>query len=121
MSIPRDLMGLGMPAALADRVGNATIAVTGTGTSAGTAATLSGGHIYLLTSATSATGGIISSNMSIGSVWFISCATGATASGVIYPPSGATITNASSVTLAADKNMIVWRYSSTLLFHIILA
>jgi hypothetical protein len=120
MSTTSDLMGLGMPAALASRLGYTPTALTATGTSAGTAATMKSKNV-LVSSATSQTGAIIPSDLSIGGVMFIACATGSTASAVIYPPTGATITNASSVTLAADKNMIVWRYSSTLLFHVILA
>jgi hypothetical protein len=121
MSQPQDLMGLGMAPALASRVGNAVVAVAGAGTTAGAATKMQGGHIYNVTGTTSNTGAIIDSTVSIGAVLFISCDHGSTASAVIYPPSGATITNGTSQTLAADKNMIVWRYSSTLFFHIILA
>lgn len=120
MSTTQDLMGLGLPGPLASRLGYTPVLVTGAGTSAGTATKITTKNA-LLNSTTSNTGAILDSALSLGSFTFIACATGSTASGVIYPPSGCTITNASSVTLAADKNMIVWRYSSTLFFHVILA
>ena len=120
MSTVADLMGLGMPGQLANRLGYTPIAVAGAGTAAGTATKITSKNA-LVTGTTSNTGAILSADLSLGSVTFIACATGSTASAVIYPPTGATITNASSVTLAADKNMIVWRYSATLFFHVILA
>lgn len=120
MSTTADLMGLGTPAQLASRLGYNPTSLTATGTAVGTAATIKSKMVNVA-SATSQTGAIIPSDLSIGGIMYISCATGSSASAVIYPPSGATITNASSVTLAADKNMIVWRFSLTLFFHVILA
>ncbi len=112
MSTTADLMGLGLAGLLAQRLGYNPTALTSTGTAVGTAATMKS-KMVLVNSATNQTGAIIPSDLSIGGIMFIACATGSSASAVIYPPSGATITNASSVTLAADKNMIVWRYSRT--------
>lgn len=120
MASVADLMGVGFAAAQAGKIATTPSAVTATGTSAGTAANITT-RMTLVASATSQTGAILPSSAAPGEAFFISCATGSTASAVIYPPSGATITNASSITLAADKNMIVWRYSTTLWFHIILA
>ncbi len=120
MSTTADLMGLGMPAALAARLGFNPTALTATGTSAGTAATIQSKMVKVF-GAASQTGAIIPDTLSIGGVMYIACDHSSTASAVIYPPTGATITNGSSVTLAADKNMIVWRYSTTLFYHVILA
>ena len=121
MSTPADLMGLGMPSGLANRIGNLPIAVTAAGTSAGAATLMTGSRMFNVNSQSSATGAIIDSNTSIGAVLYISCVHASGATAVIYPPSGATITNASSVNLAQDKNMIVWRVSSTVFYHVILA
>lgn len=120
MSTVQDLMGLGTPAQLANRLGYTPLLQNGAGTAAGTATPIQT-KMLLLNSTTSNTGAILSANLSLGSITYIACASGSTASGVIYPPTGATITGAASVTLAANKNMIVWRQSATLFFHVILA
>lgn len=121
MSTIQDLMGLGFPGPLAGRLGNSVNdPLVAAGTSAGAATTIQN-KVSNVTAAASQTGVIIPASASIGSVWFISCDHATTASAVVYPPSGATITNASSVTLAQDKNMIVWRISTTKFAHVILA
>jgi hypothetical protein len=121
MSTVQDLMGLGMPGALANRLGNSVNdPLVAAGTSSTTATTIQN-HVTNVTAASSQTGVIIPASASIGSVWFISCDHATTATAVVYPPSGATITNASSVNLAQDKDMIVWRISSTKFAHVILA
>lgn len=120
MSTIADLMGLGMPGALAGRLGNSETEVTAAGTTSGTATALQT-KVSNITSASSQTGVILPSSASIGSVWYLSCDHASSASAVVYPPSGATITNASSVTLAQDKNMIVWRLTATKFAHVILA
>ncbi len=120
MSTSLDLMGLGMPAPLAARLGYDATSINGAGTSSTTATTMTSKNVSVF-GAASQTGAIIPAAMSIGGFMFIACRTTSTASAVIYPPSGATITNATSVTLAADKNMIVWRFSSTVFYHVILA
>ncbi len=121
MSTPVDLMGVGMPAALANRLGNAVISVTLTGTSAGTAATLQGGHVYVVSAASSQTGGIIDSALSIGQSIVI--VPTASTSAVIYPPSGAAFNTSvgSSLTLAQYKNAIVTRLTSTLFSVVVTA
>lgn len=118
MALQTDLMGLGMPGPLATRLGYNPTTLTAAGTSSGTAAKINS-KMTNVSSATSQTGAILPSVP--GDFWLISCAHASTASAVIYPTSGATINNASSVTLAADKSMLVWQFSSTLYFYIILA
>ncbi len=118
MAIQTDLMGLGTPAPLAQRLGYNPVTLVCTGTSAGTAATINS-KMTQLNSASSQTGAILP--LVVGDVFYLNCITGAAASAVVYPPSGATLNNASSVTLAADKSMIVWSFSKTLYFYVILA
>ena len=120
MSTVQDLMGLGMPGPLANRIGNSVTTLVAAGTAAGTATPIQS-KVSNVTAATNQTGVILPSGASLGSVWYISCDNATTASAVVYPPSGATITNAASVTLAQNKNMIVWRISSTKFAHVILA
>jgi hypothetical protein len=116
MALQTDLMGLGMPAALAARLGYNPIATTAAGTDSAHA-TLIDSKMVNITAASSQTGVILPSVP--GAVWFLACTSSTSA--VIYPASGATISGASSQTLAQNKNMIVWQYSGTLYFHIILA
>ena len=121
MAAVTDLMGLGMPPRLAGLIATTPSSVTAAGTTAG-AATQITTKMCEVSSATSATGAIVP-NVSPGEYGFINCKTGSTASAVIYPPTGssATFNNASSVTLAADKSMIWWRFSTTKFFYVILA
>lgn len=121
MSTIQDYMGVGMPPQHASRLGNSVNdPLVAAGTIAGTATAIQN-KITNVTAAASQTGVIIPAAASLGSVWYISCDHATTASAVVYPPTGATITNASSVTLAQDKNMIVWRISTTKFAHVILA
>lgn len=119
-----DLMAFGMPAPLAGAIGNTPTTLTATGTAVGTAATITS-RMVDVNAAASQTGaifpapGTINTLGSPGDVFFVSNNSGTSA--VLYPPSGATITGASSVTLATAKNAVVWVFSPTLLFHVILA
>ena len=121
MASVQDLMGLGEPGRLAVLLATTPSSVTAAGTSAG-AATQITTKMCEVTSATSQTGALVP-NVSPGEYGFINCKTGSSASAVIYPPTGssATFNNASSVTLAADKSMIWWRFSTTKFFYVILA
>lgn len=119
MASQTDLMGLGCSWPLAEKLGYQPVAYTCTGTTSGTAVAIKS-KMALLTGAASQTGAILPVSAP-GDWFFIACATGSTASAVVYPPAGATISNGSSVTLAANKNMIVWQHTPTLWFHIILA
>ena len=121
MASVQDLMGLGMPAALAGKIATTPSSVTAAGTTAG-AATQITTKMCEVSSASSQTGAIVP-DVSPGEYGFINCKTGSAASAVIYPPTGssATFNNASSVTLAADKSMVYWRFSTTKFFYVILA
>ncbi len=119
MSLQVDLItGCGMPKEQAARLGYNPVTLTATGTAVGTAASITS-KMTQISSATSQTGAILPAVQ--GDIFYLNCKTGATASAVVYPPSGATLNNASSVTLAADKSMIAWAFSSTLWFYVILA
>lgn len=118
MALQVDLMGVGTPKEQAARLGYNPVTLTATGTSAGTAASITS-KMTQISSASSQTGAILPQVQ--GDFFFLNCKTGSGASAVVYPPTGATLNNASSVTLAADKSMIAWSFSSTLWFYVILA
>jgi hypothetical protein len=111
MSTVQDLMGLGMPAALANRLGNSVTALTTTGTTAGTAAKITT-HVTVLTTAGSQTGAILPDS-SLGQPYYVvnSTSTG----GVVYPSTGTTfITSAStSYSMAQYNGAIFIRVTST--------
>jgi hypothetical protein len=81
-------MGLGMPASLAGELGNLPQAVTGAGTTQGTAANIYE-HLVSITAAGSATGGILPLNAKIGTPYYVTSVSGTAA--VIYPPVGHTM------------------------------
>lgn len=122
MSAPiTDLMAFGMAGPLANQLGTTPTTLTCTGTTSGTAATIKSRMADLNASA-SQTGAIFPQTATLGypgDMFLVSNNSGTTV--VLYPPSGATITGASSVNLADGKNALVWVFSSTLLFHLILA
>jgi hypothetical protein len=94
MSTSADLMGLGMPPALADRLGNTPASVAGAGTSqsgAGLIAT----PVVLGTPTASNTAFMLSNKLSTGRpVYFWNQS--ATVSALIFPPSGGTINGGAS-------------------------
>lgn len=119
MALQTDLMNLGIGGPLvAATLGYNPITLTATGTSSGTAAIIRS-KMTQISSASSQTGAILPAV--VGDIFLLNCKTGSGASAVVYPPSGATLNNASSVTLAADKSMIAWSFSATLWFYVILA
>lgn len=117
MSTIQDLMGLGMPAALANRLGNSYTALTTTGTSSTTAAAITN-KVTVLTTASSQTGAILPSAASIGSVFYVtnSTATG----GVVYPPSGCTfITSAGTSYSMAQYNSAIFVRATATTFMVV--
>jgi hypothetical protein len=114
MSTSSDLMGLGMPGALADRLSNNVATVTAAGTSAGTATALTGNHTYVVAAASSQTGVILSASLSVGTNVIVTCTSSTSA--VVYPPSGASFNTsaASSLTLAQYKTALITKLSGTL-------
>jgi hypothetical protein len=118
MATESDLMGVGLAWPAATKLGYTPVSYNGAGTTSGTATAIRSKMSKIL-GATSATGAILPVS-SPGEFFWICCDHNSTASAVIYPPSGATITNASSITLAADKNMVAWQFTPTLWYHLIL-
>ena len=112
MSTIPDLMGLGMPAALAARLGNTPTPLTTTGTSSTTAANITN-KVTVLTTASSQTGAILPSAASLGSVFYVTNPT--STGGVIYPPTGNTFNTSASTSYAmAQYNSAIFvRLTST--------
>ncbi len=112
MSTVLDLMGLGFPGPLANRLGNTPSAVTCAGTTAGAATTLQN-KVNVLTAAGGATGAILPTAASLGSVWFITNPSATTA--VLYPSTGTTFNTSASTSLsiAQYNSVIAVRTSST--------
>lgn len=119
MASVQDLMGLGMPAALAGKIATTPSTLAGTGTDSAHAAQIQTKMCEVI-GASSQTGAIVP-DISPGEYGFVNCQTGSAASAVIYPRTGATFNNAASVTLPADKSMVYWRLSTTKFFYVILA
>ena len=112
MATVLDLMGVGMPAALANFLGRSSSAVTCAGTTSGTATTLQN-KIAVLTAAGSATGVILPAGASIGSAWFLTNPSATTA--VLYPPAGNTFdtSGSTSLNIAQYNSVIAVRTTST--------
>jgi len=106
-------MGLGMPSGLANRLGNMPTAITCTGTTSGTAAPITQ-KVFQLTAAASQTGAILPAAASLGSSWIGNCVSSTSA--VVYPPAGATINGAASLTLAQNKTAVFTVFSTTVWF-----
>lgn len=94
MSTTQDLMGLGMPPALADRLGNNPSTVAGVGTTQTGAALIKRG-VVLAAPTASNTAFLLSSGTSTGGVlWFYN--TSASQTALVYPPSGGAINGGSA-------------------------
>lgn len=90
MSTTADLMGLGMPAALASRIGNNPASLAGVGTTQVGATPLSGGAVMLITPTAGNTAFVLASATSTGRavyVWNRS----ASVTALIFPPLGGAI------------------------------
>lgn len=119
MATQQDLMGLGMPAELARRLGNSPTTLATTGTTSITAATINS-KMTVLSTAGSQTGAIFPLNGAFGVVYFISNPTSTT--GVIYAPAGGTIAGGTSgINLAQNKAMIAWNTAANTFNYVILA
>ena len=114
MSTVQDLMGLGMPGPLANRLGNTPTAVTGTGTAAVGAAQIQTA-VTILTTASSQTACILPSAASLGRPFYVFCTTATT--GLVYPPTGGNFNNGTtdaSFSVAQNKTAIFIRLTSTI-------
>jgi hypothetical protein len=90
MSTTADLMGLGMPPALAGRLGNTPQTIAGVGTSQTGAGALSGGGLFVLTPTSSNTAFVLSNATSTGRPVYVYNSS-ATYIATIFPPSGGSI------------------------------
>lgn len=117
MSTVQDLMGLGMPGPLANRLGNSITALTTTGTSSTTAALIQT-SVTVLTTAGSQTGAILPAGASLGRPFYVTnpTATG----GVIYPPAGCTFSTSASTSYAmAQYNSAIFIRTSATVFMVV--
>lgn len=104
-----NLIGLGMPAQLANVCGAKANALTTTGTSQTTAATMKSRNTELVT-AGSQTGAIPPSNAQVMEPYFITNQQSTT--GVVYVPVGHYLNSVqnASVNVAQYKSLILWQY-----------
>ena len=112
MSTIQDLMGLGLPGPLANRLGNSITALTTTGTDAAHAAAITN-HVTVLTTAGSQTGAILPTSMSLGAPFYVT--NPAATTGIVYPPTGCTFTTSASTSysMAQYNSAIFIRLTST--------
>lgn len=110
------LMGLGLPAQLAQLLGGNPSQLTTTGTTQATAVTIKSTNTELLTAA-SQTGALLPISPDNANVMVPYVITNPTATaGVIYAPVGHTLNGVASSTgqsLAQNKSLIVWQYKPT--------
>lgn len=118
MATSSDLMGLSIPPGAAGLLGLNPSAVTCAGTTSGTATAITTA-LSNLTAASSETGAILPASMPLGTPYVVN--TTSSTSAVVYPPSGATINGASSLTVAQNKTAVFYRYSATLIFSVLTA
>jgi hypothetical protein len=113
MASAKTLIGLGMPAELAKRVGNNPSAKTGVGTAIGTATALTDNFTVLTTSSGQTAFILPVAQAGSGPIW-VFCNTSDTA--LIFPQTGETIDNGStsaSVNVAQNKTAMFWKTSAT--------
>lgn len=112
MATQQDLMGSGLPAALATLLGNVPTLVTGIGTSQATGATLR--SMTSCVTSGGATAYTISANASTSRLFFVF--NGSSTTALIYPPVGGAIGGGSTdaaFSLVQGKSVIIWKFSST--------
>ena len=113
MSTVLDLMGLGMPGPLANRLGNTPTTITCVGTT-NTGAPVVQTGLSLLVTASSNTAVIFNSSASLGRPFWVFNTTATTA--LVYPPVGGNFNNGStdaSFSLAQNKAAMFMRTNST--------
>ncbi len=113
MSTVADLMGLGMPGPLANRLGNTPTTIAGVGTAAATAALIQTG-VTNATTAGGATAFIFNSAASLGRPFYFFNSSATTA--LVYPTTGGNFnggTTDAAFSVAQNKAAIFFRISST--------
>ena len=106
-----DLMGIGMPAAQAGRLGNTPTTLTCTGTTQATAATIPNGvHFFICAATAAANGALFATSAALGTPHWFSNPPGASyATATIYCPVSGTMNSTSngSLVLATGKNAVL--------------
>jgi hypothetical protein len=109
MSTIGDLMGLGMPAALAARLGNTPATLAAAASTSQTGAALLTNHVTLITAVSAgANSTVFATAASLGTPWYITNSTASGASALVYCPVSGTMNQTSngSTTLATGKTAI---------------
>ena len=110
MPLVSDLMGLGMPAALATRLGNTPQTIAGAGATGGAATAIPvGQHITLFTAASTTANGIIfATNAAVGTPQYVAVLSSSPTTGTIYCPVSGSMNGTSngSVVLTTGKTAI---------------
>lgn len=111
MALSVNLIGLGMPAALAQLLGNTPATLTGVGTAQTGAAQITSSMAQLVTSS-GQTAFVFRPTVSITRLFFMFNTTATTA--LIYPAAGGTIQGASqdaAFSIAQNKGALFWHFS----------
>lgn len=114
--LAKDLMGVGMPAEQAQRVGfNPPAAVTAAGTTATDATTLLKAQNFVTMTATGSDGIKLPADAELMRPYIVYNSSGST--GKVYPPTSGTLNGGTAtsgaLSVATLKVVIFWRYSST--------
>jgi hypothetical protein len=119
-ALQNDLTSLGMPPALASRVGVVVKSLTGAGTAqGGSSPRVFGGDFVMLTTASSQTAATIDASFPVGETAWVATITSTT--GLLFPPPGCKFDNGSdnaSVSIAQNRGRMVFRASPTLFYTI---
>jgi hypothetical protein len=113
MSTVADLMGLGMPGPLANRIGNTPLTIAGVGTAQVGAAAIQTSATFATTSG-GATAFVLPTAASLGREFWVFNSTATTA--LVFPPTSGTIQGGSanaSFSVAQNKTAVFMRMTST--------
>jgi hypothetical protein len=117
-ALQNDLTSLGMPPALASRMGVVIKSLTGAGTAqGGSSPRVFGGDFVMLTTASSQTAATIDASFPVGETAWVATITSTT--GLLFPPTGCKIDNGSdnaSVAIAQNRGRMIFRATPTLFY-----
>jgi hypothetical protein len=120
-ALQNDLTSLGMPPALASRIGVAVKSLTGVGTAqGGSSPKVYGGDFVMLTTASGETAATIDASFPVGETAWVATITATT--GLLFPPTGCKIDNGSdnaSTSIAQNKGRLIFRATPTLFYTIL--
>lgn len=114
-TLAEDLMGVGLPAAVAGRLGHQPASITCAGTAAGTATVMTS-KMCQLSAASSQTGAMLPDTNGLCIVNTLS-----STSAVVYAPNSGTINGAASLTLAQNKTAFLQQFSAGVWFSALTA